>query len=514
MIKIRSKELLIGASIFIVVALFTFFFLRYQFQKEQQIYLERNLKSTIKIGKTITQSIANLSDLAFKYSINKDHIIQLLDQANTNKQKQQTIRKELLDLLSPVYNDLQKYQLRQLQIYLPDKTVFLRVHRPEFYADDLSHLRSSIEQVFLEKKIIRTFEEGGIQNGYRNLYPIFYHGKMIAAIEFSYSFLAWDQYFEQLKPGFYLLLVKKKKKKTIVDEKTFYIKSASSRYLWDKEILIHNLKKEYLSKEQFDTFQQHLRKEARLHNLAQPFIFYDIVADTVLLTSVYPVTNALGELSAYSIIITKDQYLKHAIENYYVLQFIGLFSSFLLAFLVTFYIHKKNRFIQTLEELSLKDPLTKIYNRRGFHISSKAIVARAQREKTPYSILFMDIDHFKKVNDTYGHDIGDEVLKLLASILLQHTRKYDITARWGGEEFIILLPNTSEEKAKKVAEKIRTIIENTKTNKLPQFTVSIGVVSSATLPLDTVIQLADEALYEAKESGRNKVVTKEATTSS
>ena len=168
-----------------------------------------------------------------------------------------------------------------------------------------------------------------------------------------------------------------------------------------------------------------------------------------------------------------------------------------------------------LKLMALTDPLTKLYNRRYFMDISKHIVHGAVREKQPLSILLMDIDHFKRINDTYGHDVGDKVLISFANALTGLSRRSDVVCRWGGEEFVALLPNTETQTAKSVAEKIRGAVERLRVETdsgTVRFTLSIGVSGidiDKEKSVEPALKRADEALYEAKESGRNCVVVKD-----
>ena len=173
------------------------------------------------------------------------------------------------------------------------------------------------------------------------------------------------------------------------------------------------------------------------------------------------------------------------------------------------YIRRLETEVKSYENLAFTDPLTGLYNRRMFLEIAKKKLSEAKRYEEPLSLIMLDIDHFKRINDTYGHDVGDIALKFLAEILKNNVRASDIVARWGGEEFIILLPKTTLEQARKVAEKIRKIIEMS-TIDLPngeklKFTVSLGVSSfSGKEDLEELIKEADIALYEAKRRGRNR----------
>ena len=161
---------------------------------------------------------------------------------------------------------------------------------------------------------------------------------------------------------------------------------------------------------------------------------------------------------------------------------------------------------ERLRELAERDPLTNIYNRRKFFDSLKEGVERAKRYGRPLSLLLFDIDHFKKVNDTYGHDRGDAVLKTLVHIVEKSIRKTDMFARYGGEEFTLFAPETTLQGAMELAEKIRQTVETHSFDEVGRITVSIGVSEfKEGDTMDSLVRRADSALYLAKRKGRNRV---------
>jgi len=165
---------------------------------------------------------------------------------------------------------------------------------------------------------------------------------------------------------------------------------------------------------------------------------------------------------------------------------------------------------ERLHKIATTDDLTQLYNRRHFMKLAKDEVARSLRYQSGFSILMMDVDHFKKVNDTHGHMVGDCVLRSLAKTCAKVIRSNDILARFGGEEFIFLLPHTNAAEAVNLAERLRTTLENTPVDCGDtgiDCTVSIGVATSSdgTDSLDDVLKTADRLLYTAKEQGRNRV---------
>ncbi|QEP42447.1 diguanylate cyclase [Ectothiorhodospiraceae bacterium BW-2] len=169
------------------------------------------------------------------------------------------------------------------------------------------------------------------------------------------------------------------------------------------------------------------------------------------------------------------------------------------------------RLMDTLRESTLIDPMTGLNNRRFLEEYSDTIIATANRRQSRVSVLMLDLDYFKKVNDTYGHDAGDKVLKALAQIFRNSVRASDLVIRYGGEEFIILLQDSNSDMGEQVAEKVRANVEAhlfTIPGAELKKTISVGV---ADFPDDSdtfwqTIKFADVALYQAKDQGRNRVV--------
>lgn len=171
--------------------------------------------------------------------------------------------------------------------------------------------------------------------------------------------------------------------------------------------------------------------------------------------------------------------------------------------LLILYVFKQNKL---LNALSQTDPLTGLFNRRALMETMQAEIQKYHRYETPFSILFIDVDHFKMINDSYGHDKGDRVLKIIASLMNQQTRDTDICVRWGGEEFMILATNTPLEDAVTLAENFRSTIEGYDFHLGRKVTVSIGLSTmKKAQDKDALIKTADNALYIAKESGRNTI---------
>jgi len=170
--------------------------------------------------------------------------------------------------------------------------------------------------------------------------------------------------------------------------------------------------------------------------------------------------------------------------------------------------------LAVLKQESITDALTGLRNRRYFDQRISEEVALSTRYKLPLTLMLIDVDHFKKVNDTYGHTVGDKVLQTLSKIIQNVVRDSDIVARYGGEEIVIITPNTTKEEAAILAERLREKVEQTKvatiatTQEVVQVTISIGLCSLSPIITDkeALLEESDQSLYLAKKHGRNRVV--------
>jgi diguanylate cyclase (GGDEF)-like protein len=180
------------------------------------------------------------------------------------------------------------------------------------------------------------------------------------------------------------------------------------------------------------------------------------------------------------------------------------------------YALERNRLLKEIHELAVRDALTGLYNRREFHHFLENELAKCQRYSRPLSLLMMDIDHFKDINDRFGHRTGDEVLQHIAHVLLSKVRSCDMLARYGGDEFSMVMPETSASHARQGAERLRKGVEarpikvnyEKELSKNVNVTISIGVTAypGDAGSVDVLIESADKALYHAKSLGCNRVV--------
>tara|TARA_Y100000031_G_C8198223_1_gene374841 strand:- start:126 stop:890 length:765 start_codon:yes stop_codon:yes gene_type:complete len=184
---------------------------------------------------------------------------------------------------------------------------------------------------------------------------------------------------------------------------------------------------------------------------------------------------------------------------FYLILILNTISAILVILLIFSYVRKK------LEYESSHDPLTCLYNRRSYENVIESEVARSKRYNLPMSLILFDIDYFKKINDKYGHKMGDKVLINLAKVIIESIRETDSVFRVGGEEFAIISPETKAEGAFKLAEKVRNRVENYSFETFNKMTISLGVAEFyQDITKDNLYKQADQALYLAKNRGRNR----------
>jgi two-component system cell cycle response regulator len=251
--------------------------------------------------------------------------------------------------------------------------------------------------------------------------------------------------------------------------------------------------------------------------LYQPLnLMIQAIGIIVIITSLFLIPNRLIHLVLLSFVLV-TLFMIGAIslsdrQNLNELVAVGVFLVIMIvlnsiAFLQTNYYRRKQYLVSMqLHQLSHTDSLTGIYNRQKFNESFEHEFNRSQRYSSPFSLALFDIDHFKIINDTHGHPQGDRVLTQVAAVIQKSLRTTDIFARWGGEEFILLLPETKRSQAAEIANRLRQKVEKLNSASNFQVTCSIGVVESRSQDtIETLLQRVDDQLYTAKQKGRNQV---------
>jgi two-component system cell cycle response regulator len=251
--------------------------------------------------------------------------------------------------------------------------------------------------------------------------------------------------------------------------------------------------------------------------LYQPLnLMIQAIGIIVIITSLFLISNRLINLLLLSFVLVTlfmiGSILLPAKRNVNDLVAVGVFLVIMIvlnsiAFLQTNYYRRKQYVVSMqLHQLSHTDSLTGIYNRQKFNESFEHEFNRSQRYSSSFSLALIDIDHFKTINDTHGHPQGDRVLTQIATLIQKSLRTTDIFARWGGEEFILLLPETKRSQAAEIANRLRLKVEKLNSASNLQVTCSIGVVESRSQDtIETLLQRVDDQLYTAKQKGRNQI---------
>lgn len=212
-----------------------------------------------------------------------------------------------------------------------------------------------------------------------------------------------------------------------------------------------------------------------------------------------------------SIILIVSSYFLMADPDIYAIHVFWIFCSFSFGFLAALIFDRSRKAVfisqQKLHQLALTDPLTGIFNRNQLNITINQEIGRALRYEKPFGFLMFDVDHFKKINDNFGHDQGDKVLQHIASLLKDSLRENDTLIRWGGEEFVIIAVEVAEQNLAVLCEKLRQKIASANFAPAGKVTISIGATMYQKHDTqDELLSRADKALYQAKNEGRNTAI--------
>jgi diguanylate cyclase (GGDEF)-like protein len=456
--------------------------------------------------KVIRDGYSMLSQTIFENMINTSEISLLIQQANNaNESSQKKLRAELYSKLLPLYQNLQLINIRQLHFHLKENTSFLRFHRPQKFGDSLKGIRYSIDYVNKTHKMVQGFEEGRVYNGFRNVFPLFVENNFVGTVEISYDFSAIRNEAIKSFQAEYRLLIKKDvvTKKVWEDERNNYkVCKTYNGYLHDK-ITDKNIG--FIPIETIHAINDSLKKEVIDSDFSHE-LYYTTINNTNYLVTYLRVYNVAKKHVAYLVSYTITTRINEIHEDFINNLYIAFFTLFILLQIVIALIDYNIRSKRELHVQATTDGLTQIANRSSLNTMLTQNIEGARRHYYPLSLIFFDIDFFKKINDTYGHNIGDQVLIEFSITIQKITRKSDLLARWGGEEFIVALPHTTVVAAQQLAEKFRKEIEGHNFKHGVHFTCSFGVTQfKESDNFDSFVKRADEALYYAKDHGRNRV---------
>lgn len=430
-----------------------------------------------------------------------------------------SVRSQLFEYVEPSWKKMAStYDVRQLHFHFgPGSTSFLRVHRPDKYGDNMDAVRFTVVDVNNKHKPTKGFETGRVYSGIRGVVPVVIRDSTdreiyVGALEAGTSF-------------------------------TGILKTLSTELDSNLVVLLH---KEHVQKNMWPGFvKSHFKENDIVGNYyiecsttpaSRAFLSQQRVLDLVesgegssfirgdapMQVAVFPLRDYRGMTDYHLpnsgvIVIWKDaaekwDILRASLRNNIIYSFFALIVVELL--LIVGWKLSQRHLKMTIKRQTLKlrkmareDGLTGLYNRRTIEEFLCAEVSRSMRYCAAFSVVLFDIDHFKKVNDTYGHNVGDEVLKSVSACAAGLVRITDKIGRWGGEEFLIVAPETSVNEAVVLAERIRCGVAALQHKNAAPVTISLGIAQyQKSESYESVVQRADAALYTAKESGRNRAV--------
>jgi len=441
----------------------------------------------------------------------KSQLITLFARANdANKSTRATIRDTMYKMLIKRYKRLVNMGVVQLHFHLKDNTSFLRMHKPDKFGDDLSNFRLSVRATNKTKTPHEGFETGKLLDGFRYVYPLFdKNSKHIGSMEISFSSNQLVKYItDKYVIEKHLLILKSEVYKNTWKEsiKDVYVDSLENKnYLVQKDSYRDLDTKEL--KEVVKSIKLHNKTFEKMKNGLNFSISSSYNYNAIVLTFIAINNELQNKNVAYLVVYTESDYLdKLLVENDY--SKILLLSILLVLFIFSLYITNTQ---QRLEQMAHFDKLTGLPNRAYFYIELEQEIKRASRLNHKLSLMFIDLDGFKNINDTYGHNVGDILLIETAHRLKKSIRNMDIAARIGGDEFIILLTNVQDESnASLIAQKIIDKLNEgfTINKQILSVGASIGIASfpQDATEVSSLVGCADEAMYKAKESGKNSFI--------
>ncbi len=449
---------------------------------------------------------SDMSNMIYDLHINKDSVKKIFASAvkSRNLKQKDLYRKKLFNKLNVLYQEVLQYNFRQLHFHEKDNKSFLRFHRPGKYGDDLTGIRYSVELVNRKRKSAAGFEEGRIFNGYRFVYPLSYAKEHIGSVEISISMrTVLDQLRKKFNKRGQLII-----RRDLVEGKVFAAElgnydpwPVNENYMIDKAVSRGG---DVLKASDVKNLQQTADFLNSPGGQGMARCFEVLLNNGPSIITFIPIKNISGENAAFVYTISDNERLRSQDRNFFF-----VFTAFitLMVFLIIFAFYYKLSQNKILK-MAARDSLTGAFNRGMIFKIMNAEYERYKRYKKSFSVVMIDLDHFKVVNDTYGHSAGDRVLVLSSAIINDNIRSTDFFGRYGGEEFIILLPETSANGAAVIAENLRDLIASNDFSPAESITISCGVaeIMDSAETLEDIISRADSNLYRAKKLGRNRVV--------
>lgn len=490
MIKNREKITLIIGSLFVYICIETFLYL--DKKRKEELYLEEKVQQLGAEFFVTLEKFEKLSEF-FTYSkLRNDDITNILNRADPK------CRYTLLDKIYTDFRILKSNGYSDVIFLLPDGTLFLDTNNP----NKVGIKMVDIDNVIVVSNTLKNSVDKRFYDSMVYSYPLFYKDRLVAYVYFTVPFYTVGKDISNIFKNAYVFYIKKDY--ISLYGKRGYIQSELGEdYYVDRKFYNLKIKTKEEDTQTISQINQKIRwsmgeRIKGEDSFSVPVMFND----DIFIISFLSIKDLSGKHIGYLTSYKKDDTFTEFKNSF-------LISSILIGIIVlltSILIHHILRMKSLAEKNAITDKLTNVFNRMAIEPILKIETERAKRSGKPISLIIFDIDFFKKINDRYGHNAGDYVLKKISEIIKNNIRKADYIVRWGGEEFLLLLPETDIDGAKKLAEKLRAVVENFSFKDIGNVTISLGVTQMKTGEnLDQAIKRADEALYMAKNKGRNRV---------
>jgi len=505
----KKTKILFFSLLFVGFAL-SFFVLFLSYRTRLETLRMESIEQMQSAVSSTLEVYGRLAEMAFDETAHRPEIreLYLKAQGSMRPAERASLRGTLERQLEPSFRKFAYYQFLLLNLVQPDGTVFLRMHDPDRYGDNLLPA-SRLQAAALENRTpARGFEAGPTHNLYRYSFPLFLGNAFLGSAEFGLSSSAVLAQLKKQFPGHYTLLLRKDLLDPLLDPAAR--EKLASSTLSDKfveDIQVRDLPDPMADPDpetQALILEKVRARASSAMDEGKSFTLFTQADDRPYAASFLRIPNPGGGTPfGYIVAInwnSKAQDLQQLALTVGILM-AGLFLIF------AAFLRQGIRNHEKLIEEALYDSLTGGLKQGRFDSVAAREVSMAQRFGMPLSLVIFDLDHFKHVNDHFGHLKGDAVLRATGATVSRNIRRVDYFFRWGGDEFLIVLPNTNIDGALCAAEKIRALMENLNPDGVKGISISAGVaqMNENDADLREVMKRADEALYRAKEKGRNNV---------
>ncbi len=506
---------LIAVLLFLILESLVVFSVNYAKKSDLNNYLAKSAFDESVHVEMMQEHFTEIAKIFFDLKVNKPAVVAIMYAASHTKDKTEraVLRKKLYHLLKPTYVYFKQNHVRQFAFQLPYNISFLRFHKVKTYGDSLVGLRKTIDYVDENLVPISAYEEGRIFNGFRNIFPLFKADDFVGTVEISYSFTALQNELLNIDSSSYLFITNKKIARAELYKKELYRYAPSEfkEYDYDTSTLMDTMqiRLKYLhiiNKDVAKSVQKRLLQGEQFSLLYMNKALY---SGSAIIVNFIPIRNLDNKVVAYVLHYDFGEFLSILMHKYTILLITLSIAVLLLTLIIIIFLVSSQKKQEKIAKEATHDPLTDLYNRHAIDATLEQKLNEYSRYQKVFSLIFFDIDFFKKINDTYGHDVGDYILQRIATLVSEKIRESDFVGRWGGEEFLVILPDTALRAAVKVAQKLRHTIEDEIFYEADNVTCSFGVTEiQEGDDKNSLFKRVDEFLYKAKETGRNRVVSK------